>query len=71
MPLFVNNELIANVSRVSLQRRCSPRRSPDDEQKGSDAEEDDFQTDDDEDVSEMEVENQMQTHKKVSVTESR
>lgn len=42
-------------------------KKPDDEQKGSDAEEDDFQTDDDddEDVSEMEVENQMQKRKKV------
>ncbi len=46
-------------------------KKPDGEQKGSDAEEDDFQTDDDEGVSEMEVENQMQKRKKVSVTESR
>lgn len=40
-------------------------KKPDDEQKVSEAEEDDFQTDD-EDVSEMEVDNQMQKRKKVS-----
>lgn len=40
-------------------------KEPDDEQNVNDAEEDDFQTDDDEDVSEMEVENQMQKRKKV------
>ncbi|XP_042579409.1 LOW QUALITY PROTEIN: surfeit locus protein 2 [Cyprinus carpio] len=44
-------------------------KKPDDEQNVSDAEEDDFQTDDeeDEDVSEMEVENQIQKRKKVCV----